>query len=337
MVDNEQTIQEPTEEMKDLLRLSGSLEKEVSLGAAHELAVALQTPLREGVLDGDITGSIFEKITLEPGAAPEFPLDFIAPGQEKNFVAYTVPNHGRIPERNVEGDFVMVPTFEIGAAIDWLLRYARDARWDIVSRAMQVMEAQFVKKVNDDAWHTLLSAGVDRNIVVYDSAASAGQFTKRLVSLMKTVMRRNGGGNSTSVNRGLLTDLYISPEAQEDIRDWGVDQIDDLTRREVFTAPDGSLNRIFSVNLHDLDELGEDQEYQLFFDNSLSGSMASSDVELVVGIDQRSQDSFVMPVRQEVTIYEADDLFRQRRGGLWGTHEYGVASLDGRRILLGSL
>lgn len=337
MADNEQTIQEPTEEMKDLLKLSGSLEKEVSLAAAHELAVALQTPLREGVLDGDITGNIFERIMLAPGAAPEFPLDFIAPGQEKNFVAYTIPNHGRIPERNVEGDFVMVPTFSIGASIDWLLRYARDARWDIVSRAMQVMDAQFVKKINDDAWHTLLSAGVDRNIVVYDAAASAGQFTKRLVSLMKTVMRRNGGGNSTSVNRGQLTDLYISPEAQEDIRDWGVDQIDDLTRREVFTAPDGSLNRIFSVNLHDLDELGEDQEYQLFFANSLSGNMASTDVELVVGIDQRNQDSFVMPVREEVTIYEADDLFRQQRGGLWGTHEYGVASLDGRRILLGSL
>lgn len=337
MVDNEQTIQEPTIEMKELLRRSGSLEKEVSLAAAHELAVALQLPLRAGVLDGDIIGNIFQRIKLEPGAAPEFPLDFIAPGQEKNFVAYTIPNHGRIPERNVEGDFVMVPTFEIGASIDWLLKYALNARWDVVTRAMQAMEAQFVKKTNDDGWHTLLSAGVDRNIVVYDAAASAGQFTKRLVSLLKTVMRRNGGGNSTSVNRGLLTDLYISPEAQEDIRDWGVDQIDEVTRREVFTAPDGFLNRIFSVNLHDLDELGEDQEYQLFFKNSLNGNMASADVELVVGLDQRSQDSFVMPIRQEVTIYEADDLFRQRRGGLWGTAEHGFASLDGRRILLGSL
>jgi len=37
---------------------------------------------------------------------------------------------------------------------------------------------------------------------------------------MKTVMRRNGGGNSTSANRGQLTDLYVSPEAVEDIRNW---------------------------------------------------------------------------------------------------------------------
>lgn len=338
MADNlENAVQEPTPEMNELLIKSGSGKREESLAATRELAVALQTPLRQGVLDGDITGNIYETVTLAPGAAPEFPLDFLAPGQEKNFVAYTVPKHGRIPERNVEGDFVMVPTYEIAASIDWILRYARDARWDIIGRAMQVLEASFVKKINDDAWHTLLAAATDRNIVVYDSAASAGQFTKRLVSLMKTVMRRNGGGNSTSVNRGKLTDIYLSPEAVEDIRDWGVDQVDEITRREIFTAADGTLNRIFSVNLHDLDELGEDQEYQLFFTSDLSGSLASGDVELVVGLDQRTQDSFVMPVREGVQIYEDDNLHRERRAGFYGWAEHGFGVLDNRRVLLGSL
>jgi len=28
---------------------------------------------------------------------------------EKDFVAYTIPNHGRIPERYIKGDYVMVP------------------------------------------------------------------------------------------------------------------------------------------------------------------------------------------------------------------------------------
>jgi hypothetical protein len=121
---------------------------------------------------------------------------------------------------------------------------------------------------------TLLAAGVDRNIVVYDSDAATGQFTKRLVSLMKTVMRRNGGGNSASNNRGMLTDLYVSPEAMEDIRNWGVDQVDEVTRREIYTAADGSVNRVFGVNLHDLDELGDGQEYQLFYENTLSAHYA---------------------------------------------------------------
>jgi len=332
-------ISAPTAEMTALLKKSGSNNRSESLEATHQLAIALQEPLRQGVMSGDITGNIFETISLAPGSAPEFPLDFLAPGTEKDFVAYSLPNHGRIPERNVEGDYVMVPTFEIGASIDYTLRYARDARWDIVGRAMQVLQSSFVKKTNDDAWHTLLAAGVDRNILVYDADAAAGQFTKRLVSLMKTVMRRNGGGNSSSINRGKLTDLYVSPEAIEDIRNWGVDQVDEVTRREIYTSEDGaaSVTRIFSVNLHDIDELGVGQEYQSFFTGDLSGSLEAADAELVVGLDLSSNDSFVRPVRENVQVYEDDNLHRQRRAGFYGWAEHGFAVLDNRRVILGSL
>ncbi len=334
---------EPTPELTDLLVRSGSLNKEEALAANAEFAKALELPLRKGILSGDILDGIFEPITLAQSATPEFPLDFLAPGTEKDFVAYTIPNHGYIPERHVEGDYVMVPTYDIGASIDYLLKYARDARWDVVGRAMEVMEAQFVKKMNDDGWHTLLAAGVDRNIVVFDSDATFGQFTKRLVSLMKTVMRRNGGGNSASNNRGMLTDLYVSPEAMEDIRNWGVDQVDEVTRREIYTAGDGSVNRVFGINLHDLDELGEGQEYQLFFSNVLNGTLPQNysgtddKVELVVGLDLRKRDSFIMPVREQVQIFEDDTLHRQKRAGFYGWSEQGFAVLDNRRVLLGAL
>ena len=331
---------EPTPELSDLLVRSGSLNKEQALAANAEFAKALELPLRQGLLSGDILDGIFEPIVLAQSATPEFPLDFLAPGTEKDFVAYTIPNHGYIPQRHVEGDYVMVPTYDIGGSIDYLLKYARDARWDVLGRAMEVLEGQFVKKMNDDGWHTILAAGVDRNIVVYDSDAAAGQFTKRLVSLMKTVMRRNGGGNSASNNRGILTDLYLSPEAMEDIRNWNVDQVDEITRREIYIASDqdgGVLNRVFGVNLHELDELGEGQQYQLFYNNVLGASLPGTDVETVVGLDLRHRDSFIMPIRQEVQIFEDDTLHRQKRAGFYGWAEQGFAVLDNRRVLLGSL
>ena len=328
----------PTTAMDKVLRTSGSYTRAESLEATRELAKALELPLRKGIINGDILNGIFEPIRLAESATPEFPLDFLAPGTEDEFVAYTMPNHGYIPQRNVEGDYVMVPTYDIAASIDWLLKYARDARWDVVGRAMQVMEAQFVKKLNDDGWHTLLTAAVDRNIIVLDSDASAGQFTKRLVSLMKTVMRRNGGGNSTSLNRGRLIDLFVSPEAMEDIRNWNVDQVDEVTRREIFVADgDNALNRIFGVNLHDLDELGEGQEYQLFYTNELSGTMPGTKVEVVVGLDLTNRDSFVMPIREEVQVFEDDTLHRQKRAGVYGWAELGYAALDNRRIMLGAV
>ena len=323
--------------VKNVLRASGSLNKTEALRATYEIAQAVQVPLRQAVLSGDILFNIFETIKLDKNASPEFQLDFLTPGTEKDFVAYTIPNHGYIPQRSVEGDYVMVPIFEIGASIDWNLKYARDARWDMVKRALEVMRAQFVKKFNDDGWHVILNAGVDRNIVVIDSDASAGQFTKRLVSLLQAVMRRNGGGNSTSINRGLLTDLFISPEAMECIRNWNVSSVDPTTQREIFITPgQEGLSNIFGVNLHTLDELGEGQEYQLYFENELSGTLPGSDVEIVVGLDLSKNDAFIMPVREEVSVFADDSLHRQRRAGLYGWASQGMACLDNRRVLLGA-
>jgi hypothetical protein len=330
----------PTPEITDLLVKSGSADRDVALAANKEFAKALELPLRQGLMSGNILDNIFESVQLAPGATPEFPLDFLAPGTERDFVAYTIPNHGYIPERHVESDYVMVPTYDVGASIDYLLKYARDARWDVVGRAMEVLEASFVKKMNDDGWHTFLAAAVDRNIVVFDSDAAANQFTKRLVSLMKTVMRRNGGGNSSSANRGALTDLYVSPEAMEDIRNWGVDIVDEVTRREIYTAADGAVNRIFGVNLHDRDELGVGQEYQNFYSEAGAlnqGTPPGSKSEIVVGLDLRKRDSFIMPVRQEVQIFEDDSLHRQKRAGFYGWAELGFAVLDNRRVLLGAV
>ncbi len=215
-----------------------------------------------------------------------------------------------------------------------LLKYARDARWDVVGRAMEVLRSGFAQKINDDAWQTILAAGVDRNIFVYDADAQPGQFTKRLVSLAKTIMRRNGGGNSGTNNRGRLTDLFLSPEAMEDIRNWGVDQVDEITRREIYVSADGSVNRIFGVNLHDLDELGVGQSYQQFYVNQLSGTMGTSDVEIAVGLDLSANDSFIMAVREPLQIFEDETLHRQRRMGWYGWQEQGFAVLDNRRVLI---
>jgi len=328
----------PSDEFIALLRKSGDADINVASAAQREFAKALELPLRKGVLVGNVLGNIFETITVEPGSTTEYPLDLVSPGLEGEHVAYTNPGHGRIPERSVEGDYVMIPTYSITSSVDYLLRYAREARWDIVGRAMQVMEAGFVKKMNDDGWHTILAAGVDRNILVYDADATAGLFSKRLVSLMQTVMRRNSGGNSASVGRGRLTDMYLSPEALEDIRNWGLDQVDEVTRREIYTASEGGapITRIFGVNLHDLDELGEGQEYQNFFDNDLSGDLEANDLELVVGLDQSGNDSFVMPVKQTLQVFEDPTLHRQQRAGYYGWAELGFGVLDNRRVILGS-
>lgn len=331
-------IKRPSDEIVELIRRSGDLDINIAMPAQRQLAKALEGPLRQGVLVGDNLGGVFQARPMEPGSTIEFPLDLLAPGEEDDFIAYTNPGNGRIPERQVEGDYVMVPTYGIVSSIDWLLRYAREGRWDIVGRAMQVMQASFVKKMNTDGWSTVLSAAADRNILVYDADATAGQFSKRLVSLLKTVMRRQGGGNTGSpVNmRSKLTDIFFSPEGVEDIRNWNIDQVDEVTRREIYLASDDAIARVFGVNLHDLDEFGQNQEYQNYFTNNLGGALAPDDLELVVGVDLSANDSFLMPVKQEVQIYDDPALHRQQRAGVYGWAELGFAVLDNRRVILGS-
>lgn len=329
-------------EMTNLLRQTGSNDKSEALAAQDALAIALQTPLRQGIVPGNTILELFERTVFEAGSPINYPIDFYRPDNAAEFTAYVIPNQGKIPQRQIEGDYITVPTYDIGSGIDWLLRYAREARWDIMARAMQVLEAGFVKKLNDDSWHTVLAAGFDRNIVTSDSNASAGQFTKRLVSLMKLVMRRNSGGNSTSLGLGTLTHLFVSPEALEDIRNWGIDQVDEITRREIYTRDDTAGAEIYGVKIVPLNELGENQEYQKYYQEVIAvgasnNGMASGDLELVIGIDASQNDSFVMPIREELQVFSDDNLHRERRAGVYAWMSAGFGVLNNQRVLLGSL
>ena len=330
-------LHKPDDIVLELLKLTGS-ESPDQNSYSHKFAKALQLPLRQGIFYGDILQGIYQQVEADGNSTVEYPLDCIAPGEEDEFVAYSNPGAGRIPERSAEGDYIMIPTYGVANSIDWLLKLARQSKWDIVSRYLEVFRAGFVKKMNDDGFHTLLAAGVDRNILIYDSDASQGQFTKRLVSLLKSEMRRNGGGNSASLKRSMLTDIYLSPEALEDIRNWGLDQVDEITRREIYVASDDAsvITRVFGVNLHDLTELGVGHEYQNYYTNQLNASLQGSDVELVVGLDLGSNDTFIQPVSLELETHYDDALIRQQRYGLFGWCEVGNAVLDNRKIMLGS-
>jgi hypothetical protein len=323
----------PDQEVIDLIKRSGDKDLNVAFAAQHELAKALEEPLRQGVLVGDVVTGLFTSMKLEPGASMEYPLDLLAPGEENNIVAFTNPGNGRIPEAQVEGDYVMLSTSGIAGSIDWLLRYARDARWDIVGRAMEVLQASFTKKINDSGFQVLLAAAADRNIMVFDADAAAGQFTKRLLSLTKVVMQRNGGGNTASLRRSKLTDMICSPETIEGIRNWNIDQVDEQTRRELYVAEDGTISRVFGVNLRPLTEFGEGQEYQRFFTDVLGASLASSDVELMIGLDMTQRGNLLMPIKENIQIFADPMLHRQQRQGYYGWGEFGFACLDNRIVI----
>lgn len=311
--------------------------------ALGELATALTLPLRDAVLNGDIISNIYQRVDVNPmvgNTTYEYPLSPITPGTEGDYVAYTVPTHGSIPYRVVQGDYIQIPLYDIANSIDWDLKFQKRAQYEVPAKMGQTMVAGVTQKLNDDGFHTLLAAASSRNVIVADSDASAGQFSTRLVSLLKTVMRRNGGGNSTSMNRSKLTDLLISPEAEADMRSWNVDVVDELTRREIFTAEDGTLNRIFQVNLWDIDEFGEGQKYQTYFTSTLSGTMptaGNTKLEIALGLDLSKDDAFLMPIEEDLVVQPDNLRLRDRMAGLYCYMTLGFGVTDSRRVLLAAI
>jgi len=332
------------QEVIDALRATASPDMDVRAQAQKAFAAELNMPLRQGIFDRDNLGGIYEKQVLAPGAQANYPLDFVKPGEEDEFIAFTLPKQGRVPERHVEGDELWVPTFNIGNAIDWSLKYAKEARFDVIMRAIRVYEAGFVRKINSDGWRTILGAADGRGLVVSATGAApftgstlaptpaAGQFTKELISRMKTAMTRGAGGNG---NSGRLTDVYLSLEAMEDIRAWDVDEIDEFTRRQIFVSREYGLAQIYGVVLHEMTEFGEGQEYEEFLETTLGRSHTGSLKEYTIGLDLSTMDSFVMPIREELQTYEDPALYREQRAGIFGWMEHGFAVLDPRRVLIG--
>ncbi len=342
---------ELTPEAQQLLIDAGSSERDVSLKAQAQIAAGITEALRdvygpnysqaasslirEGVLDGDIVSDIFVTEDFTTTTDMRIPLDLLSPGTEKEHIAYVLPDHGKIPMRRVEADYIQLNTYPIGSSIDCTRRFLKNARFDVLRRMIEVLNMSFVKKNNDDGWQTLLAASYGRGILAYDSDAAAGQFTPKLVSLMKTVMRRNGGGNSSSVNRRRLTDLYMSPEAFEDMSSWGNAFIPDDIRSQIQRSEEGAIRGLYGVNFHDIDELGVGQEYQLYYTNTLSGSLGpSSDEELVIGLDLTNPDkAFIHPVSEEIDITEDDTLHRSGLVGFYGSVESGWGCLEVRLFL----
>ncbi len=330
------SFKEISPEARELLKNTANADKVVAGKYMKALAQELAGPLKKAVFDEDTLGDIYNKVDVSASDNLRFPLDIIAPGTEDDFVAYTMPKQGRVPERHVEGDELYIQTYKIANAIDWDLDFARDARWDVIARAMEVFRAGFTKRINDDGWHVLIASANSAGFMIRDTAAASGSFTPALVYKMKTQQKRR-------TRNGDLTDLYVSPEAMEDMRLWDSTEIADITRNAIFVnQSDPSLVSINGVRIHELRELGAGsggtaEEYQDYFVNTLSGSLGAGDAELVIGLDLSKRDSFIMPIRSPLEVFETgEQLHRQGRAGVYGWMRLGVAAVDNRRAILGS-
>lgn len=344
------------EELKELFKATASIE---NLEAKKEMAAAITVPILQKVRDGSLARQLFATEVLEPGAQASYPVasDIEAP-------IFILPKLGYVPQNYIEapGEEVFVPTFTVGTSFDWSLRYAREGRVDIAQRAMTAAARAIIDYEEESAWRLLAPAATSAfpgmgllgprpaPIVQITGGPAAGFLSKELINQMMIKMERN---------RRTLTDIYCSPEDMGDVREWDESEIDDTTRREIYVSAGTSV--VFGVKLHKVHQLGATGKYNINSNNSGYGifkvgtggnfndyspvhaNVVNDNGELVTagetqiyGFDLTSNDSLVMPIKQELVFYDdSQNLHRDQKQGFYGWEEIGMAVLDTRMMVMG--
>ena len=81
--------QKQEEATLQLLRDMASSDKRKAEAARVAFAQELISPLRRGIFDADNLGDIFVPQVIPMGSTASYPLDFVRPGEEDLYTAYT--------------------------------------------------------------------------------------------------------------------------------------------------------------------------------------------------------------------------------------------------------
>jgi hypothetical protein len=254
-------------------------------------AASLAVPILKAVAPQSSVRDIFMVDELPAGSLAEYPIDL-----DDIEVATVMPRLGAVPQNLVVGDSLIVPTFEVANSVEWKLAFVRDARFNIVERALEKLAESFVRAEEKAGWDTIRGAKDTTNTIAIGSETG---LTRKLFNKMITDMRAIGACEPNVI--------YVSPKRASQIRDWGASDIDDTTRRELFVK--GGMGSIYGVEIRELRSLGDNEVFM--FDTTKLG---------------------VMPIRTKMTSYDKPDSINRLRAGVLAWEEIGFAVIDKRAM-----
>jgi hypothetical protein len=258
-------------------------------------AASLSIPVLKAVAPQTSVRDIFMVDELPAGALAEYPIDL-----DDIETAVVMPRIGAVPQNIVVGDSLIVPTFEVSNSVEWKLTFVRDARFNIVERALEKLAESFVRAEEKAGWDTIRGAIDTSNTL----STTETTLSRKLFNQLITEMRSQGASEPNVI--------YVSPRLASDIRDWGQTEIDETTRREIFKA--GGMGSIYGVEIRELRSLGDGEVFM--FDTSKLG---------------------VMPIRSKMQTFDKPDAINRLRAGVIAFEEIGFSVIDKRAMLYASI
>lgn len=195
--------------------------------------------------------------------------------------AYVVSRRGAVPDKFIEGEEVIVPTFEIAAYPTVRLSDIKARRFFIVDRAQIKAKEAIQKEEDTNIFNALLSACPSDQTITNSGTL--------------TVMAMNEAFRVVERHDLVVSKIVLHANQYAAIRAWGKDFYDEATTREIITT--GLYGHLWTANIH------------------VSSRMDSTKVLLVATPDTVG----AFPIRQDITVLPADDPKKLRLG--WVIYE----------------
>lgn len=256
------------------------------------LAQSMVEPIRRSLEFQAVGRKLLMVDDLPQGALARYERDVAA-------TAHRLPRRGAVPDQIIEGDEVLVPTFEIAAYPTIKLSEIQARRFFIVDRA-QIKAKEAIQKEEDDNIFSTLNAAVE----------SSGQI----------VAAPGSGLDPASLNEAfrmieqhslVAVRIVMHPNQYAAVRQFGHDFFDQATVREVITT--GLYGHLWTADIH------------------VSTRILPNQV-LVVSTPETVG---AFPIRQDITVLPADDPRKLRLGwviyeevGVFVANDYSISRID---------
>ncbi len=136
-----------TEEQVELIKAMGSRVADVATEAQEIFAAFVGPVIREVLLQAGTAGLIYVDAEFDEDDDPSFPLDLYFDKDVGHSSVWHQQIAGGLPTSQVTGmNEMKFGTYRLDSAVSWLKKYARRARLDSVSKAVERMAQEVLVK-----------------------------------------------------------------------------------------------------------------------------------------------------------------------------------------------
>lgn len=282
-----------TPEQVELIKAIGSRDANVAREASEAFAAFLGPVIEKVLMTAGTASSIYVDSAFDEDDSPSYPLDLYHGEHEGHVQVWSQHMAGGLPTSQVEGmQEIKIATYRLDSAVSFNKRYARRARLDVVSKALERMANEVLIKQERNAWAVILKALADAETTVTHATTAGGTEAKKhviqaaasgdfgladlnnLMTLAKRINESYSGQTPVAPYSNGITDLYVSPEVKAMIRAFAYNPMytgtpsqalpDDI-RSEIYR--NAGMANIYGVNIVELVEFGKGRKYNTLFND----------------------------------------------------------------------